>query len=262
MAGGSGMGRRRTTGAAVLAGGAVLAAGAVGLAGGTRPAAATTTRMAVAAATPGSGASTVAVDGVGEAIGVPDTLLLSLGVDVTRSDVSAALAAAGTAATAVMDALAKDGVAKADMQTTDLSVSPRADRRGRTVGYRVTESLAVTLHDFARAGGDLGDAVAAGGDAVRVQGLTPALHDMAAPGSTARARAFSDAQAKAQQYAALAGRTLGSVVTIDASTSTPQDTASTARAAAGTASAAAPSVPVAAGSVPVEVTVSVVFSLR
>jgi len=70
------------------------------------------------------------------------------------------------------------------------------------------------------------------GDAVRVQGLTPALHDMAAPGSTARARAFGDAQAKAQQYAALAGRTLGSVVTIDASTSTPQDTASTARAAA------------------------------
>jgi uncharacterized protein YggE len=100
------------------------------------------------------------------------------------------------------------------------------------------------------------------GDAVRVQGLTPALHDMAAPGSTARARAFGDAQAKAQQYAALAGRTLGSVVTIDASTSRPQDTASTARAAAGTASAAAPRVPVAAGSVPVDVTVSVVFSLR
>jgi uncharacterized protein YggE len=61
----------------------------------------------------------------------------------------------------------------------------------------------------------LGDAVAAGGDAVRLQGVEFTLEDDTQLRSAARAAAWEDARRAAEQLAGLAGRPLGAVRRVD-----------------------------------------------
>lgn len=60
-----------------------------------------------------------------------------------------------------------------------------------------------------------------GGDDVRLGGLELTVADPDAVLGAARDAAWDDAKAKAEQYAARAGRTLGAVVEITEDTSTP-----------------------------------------
>lgn len=221
-------------------------------------------RALAAAPTATTVGPSVSVDGVGHIAGTPDVLKLDLGVEGRADTVSAALDAASAALTKVRDFLRAHGVAPADLQTSQLSVQPNYDYpngRQQLRGYVAAESLTVRLHRPATAGRTITDAVAAGGSAVRVNGIALDIDSDAALVAQARDRAFAAAKAKAEQYARLSGRPLGAVVRVTERVTGATGQQLDYRKIAATPGAAA-AVPVEPGSAEVTVTVAVDWSLR
>jgi uncharacterized protein YggE len=206
----------------------------------------------------------ITVGGSALVAGTSDTLLLDLSVVATASSVSEALASANLSADAVQTSLLGNGVAKKDLQTSGLQVQPNYDYSNsgtpRLTGYQVSESVSAKLRDLGRAGDAIGKAVSAGGNAVRVNGISLDLEDTGALVSSARDKAFADATAKAKQYAKDAGRTLGEVVSITEDVVAPSPTPLP-YAAGLSASTDKASVPIQPGSQHVSVSVTVVFAM-
>ena len=176
--------------------------------------------VAAPAPSPAVGASAadagVQVAGVGSAAGVPDLLRVMLAVESTAPTVEEALQDADAAARRVLDTLADRGVAEWDVQTVDLQLHPRFEPEGEQEnGYVARQTLSVTLRDLDEAGATIGAAVETGGEAARLQGLSFALEDDTALRAQAREEAFADAGRIAQQYAELAGRELGAVLSVE-----------------------------------------------
>ncbi|WP_033337455.1 SIMPL domain-containing protein [Catenuloplanes japonicus] len=156
----------------------------------------------------------VIVTGTGAASGEPDTLAANLGVETTAPTVAEALTSAGVAATRMRDALVRDGIAKADLQTSNVSVSSTVGDDKKVTGYTAVQGLVATVRDLPRAGALISTAMAAGGDAARLNGVTFAIEDQAALLDDARAKAFAEARRKATLYAGQAGRPLGRVIRV------------------------------------------------
>ncbi len=203
----------------------------------------------------------ITVSGLGRVSGMPDVLRVTVGVSVTRDNVQAALDAANGAAEALLGALREQGVAPADIQTRDFSVQPELQfPQGAPPvisGYTVRNLVEAKLRDIGRIGDVLNAVVTAGGDAARVEGVAFALEDNAALLEQARDAAFAQARAKAEQYARLADRPLGALISVSEVTApspppVPFDQARTESAAA---------VPIAPGEPEVAVTVTAVWAL-
>ncbi|HYY09679.1 MAG TPA: SIMPL domain-containing protein [Kineosporiaceae bacterium] len=158
---------------------------------------------------------TISVVGHGRAEGVPDVCRVALVATALRASVAAALADSEQAARRVRDVLAANGVAGQDAATTTVTLRAEEDYSGqrgpRLLGYRAEHGLGVVLRDVRVAGRVLGEAVVAGGEAVRLQDVSFAVEDDAALRARARAAAWEDALRTAQQLAELAGVTLGAV---------------------------------------------------
>lgn len=186
--------------------------------------------LAQAAAEPGTQAaapSGASVVGEGRVAGTPDTLRATVGVEVVRPTVDEALSVANERATAVIDAVAGQGVAEEDIQTRDVSVRPRfaepPEPGGEPTieGYVASHRLEIKVRDVDGAGEALQAVADAGGDATRIRGVSFALEDNQPMLEAARQAAFEDARTKAQQYAALADRELGALVAVSEQTTTP-----------------------------------------
>ncbi|WP_019204095.1 SIMPL domain-containing protein [Tsukamurella sp. 1534] len=159
----------------------------------------------------------IRLTGTGSAPAIPDVVVARVGVEKRAADVQSAFAGAGDAARAVVDAVRAAGVAEADVATTDLGLQtvetgPWEDRR--LEGYSATEALVLTVRDVADAARVLQAVAVAAGDAARIDSVTFALSDGERPAAAAREAAFADARARAEQYAALAGASLGAVLSI------------------------------------------------
>jgi uncharacterized protein YggE len=248
----------RTIATTAIAAMALLAAYLLGAVRPSSAGAATTTSAggtAAAAATTDSG---VTVTGTGTVTGTPDTLRIALSVTATASGIDAALGSANRSARAVQGALSAQGVAARDLKTSGLSIQPNYTSKGEPSGYRVDESITASLRDLAKAGATLSAAVAAGGNAVRVDGVSVALEDTDSLVTGARTAAVDDARAKAEQYAKAAGRTLGEVRSISEVVQQPTPLAFDSRFAAAVPASA---VPIQPGSQDVTVAVTVVYDL-
>ena len=198
------------------------------------------------------------MQGTGKVTGTPDTLVLTLTVSKTSGDVSSAMNDMSATMGAVQDSLAKNHVAAADLKTSGLNVGPQYEDSGgkpTITGYQATENLTVTLRDPKAAGAIIAAASAAGGNAAQISGLSTDLQNDTALLNQARDSAFSDAKAKATQYAKSAGRTLGQVVRVEESDGAPNPTPIDVP----RASAATNAVPIQMGSTDVTVQVTVVF---
>jgi hypothetical protein len=157
--------------------------------------------------------SHVEVTGVGSASAVPDVVRLDLAVRCEGADVSSALADASGRAEVLADAARDHGVGAADLQTSGAGVHPRHDREGQMVtGYTAYSSLQVTVRDTGRVGDLVRAFTGAAGNALTVERIALEISDPAPVRERARTAAFEDARARAEQYAALAGRSLGKVV--------------------------------------------------
>lgn len=207
-------------------------------------------------------AGTVTVTGTGSAEAAPDLMVVSIGVECRADSVEAAYSRAGTSSEAVTSAFRQRGVEGTDIRTTGLNV--RADlvwREGegqRVTGYVAASTLTVRLRDLGSASAATSDAVDAGGNDVRLNGLELTFSDDAAVRARAREAAWHDALSTAQQYAQLASARLGRVLSVadQAPVQSPVPVARMQRAAA------VESLAVEAGNAAVSAAISVVWELH
>jgi uncharacterized protein len=214
------------------------------------------------AASSASPANLVTVDGTGQAAGTPDSMITTFSVDSPGADPSVALSAANTAMAHVQQMLKAHGVADKDLSTTGLSVNPNynySQSPPTLTGFTADEQLQVELRNLSTAGATVSAVLSAGGPQVTVGGLSLDLAGDSGLVTNARAAAYADAKTKAEQYAALASRTLGPVVSVSETVGASQPPVFASTAAAATDGS---SVPIAAGSQNVSVDVTVVFSLQ
>jgi uncharacterized protein YggE len=109
------------------------------------------------------------------------------------------------------EAARAQGLGDADLRTEAMSLGQHYDNQGQPSGFRAWLGLTVTVHDLAVAGAVLGEVLAAGGDAARMQDVSLAVSDPSAATHAAREAAVADARAQAEHLAALAERPLGAV---------------------------------------------------
>ncbi len=251
------MGRCRFTGRSTLV---ALAVAVTGVAGGVRiwtwphPAG-----VAAASTTLGTDRSrTVSVVGEGDAAITPTNASAQLGVAVHRPTVREAFDRAATEMSALVSAVRGQGVAAADIQTIALQVTSD-NSNGRVTGYVVTSSANVMIRRLESAPAVISAATDAAGNDVQVQGVSFGEVPDAATIETARRAAMDAARAQAGQWARLAGRHLGEIISVTEAAASQQPCAGCGGAGPGTGSATA--VPLFPGVAHVSQVVTVVFAL-
>ncbi len=167
--------------------------------------------QAASAASPSAPTRTITGTATGKVSGIPDTLTMTIGVESRASSAQAALAQNADRATRVIATLKAAGVAPKDLQTSQLSLNPTFDLRGRITGYSVSNLLTAKVRDVPNAGKVVDVAAAQAGDDIRVQGVTLSIEDTGALVSAARTDAVKRARTQAEQLAHAAGVKLGAV---------------------------------------------------
>ena len=153
------------------------------------------------------------VTGIGSVRTVPDRASFSFGVETQAATARAALAQNTNDAKKVLDALRAQGVAAADLQTSQVSLGPRMDERGTGItGYVASTTVTATIRELAKAGALVDAAVDAGANTVYGPALTRG--DTDAQYRQALRLAYADAKSKADALAAASGKTLGAVTAI------------------------------------------------
>lgn len=204
--------------------------------------------------------SSLDVVGTGRASAPADTATLDVRVSVDAADVASALDGASRRMAALHDAALGAGVARDGVRTTGAGVHQRWAHDGSgPVGFTAFQTARVVVADLARTGAVVTACAAAAGDAFGLDGLRLSVADPEPLLARAREAAFSDALAKAEHWARLAGRGLGGVVRLTeqaAATLSPTAESATLRTmAVGTAD-----LPVEAGESGVTTTVAVRFA--
>jgi uncharacterized protein YggE len=187
-----------------------------------------------------------------------DRVELSIGLEVDRSEPGAAFEAAAVGVTAVLAVLADAGVDSRHVRTADLRLGPRTsyqDGREVVLSYVCGQRLVVILEGLSGVTGLLRDLATTGIEGVRFEGIAFTTADPSEYLARAREHAMADARRKAQDYARLAGRNLGQVLSVE-ETPAPQWAQPATRSVSATAEMA-----VAAGESTSSVSVQVVFAL-
>jgi uncharacterized protein YggE len=215
--------------------------------------------IATPAAATGTAAPKITVRGVGRVTGTPDLLTVVLGVETRSARAADALEDNSHRAAALIDLLKQRGVEKRDVQTSQLSVNPQYDERGRVVtGYVVSNLVTAKLRDLDHAGELIDAAAKAAGDAIRVHGFGFSIDDTSTLVAAARKQAVTRAKEQAQQLADAAGVGLGPVRSISETRNLPTPDYAIAAGAAGADNA---SVPIERGSQELTVDVDVVYEI-
>ncbi|NJK89313.1 MAG: SIMPL domain-containing protein [Myxococcales bacterium] len=117
----------------------------------------------------------------------------------------------------LLKALMDADVKRESIQTAWFSVHPVYDHRGespRLQGYMATNTVTVRITELDEAGRVIDDAIRAGGDLSRFQGLSFGLERREEAVKRAREAAVVDAQRAAEQLAKAAGVAVGPVLHI------------------------------------------------
>jgi uncharacterized protein len=161
----------------------------------------------------------VTVVGTGEVQGKPDTLNAQVSIEATAPDVTAAMNQTSTRMQAVIDALVGSGIDKNDIATSNVTLQPQygGGDNPTIIAYQAGNSIDVKIRNLNNASQTLGLIGTTGGDATRINSVSYAIDDDSQLVRDARTRAFDDAKDRAEQYAQLAGLTLGDVISISES---------------------------------------------
>jgi uncharacterized protein YggE len=175
----------------------------------------------IASSSPGSTGG-ITSHGTGRVSGAPDVMTMSVGVETRATHASDALSQNGALTAAVIRSLTAHGVATKDIQTAQLSLYPQYDNSARTItGYQVSDSVTAKVRDISKAGPTIDAALAAAGDAGRMNGVSFSFDDNSQLLAQARKDAVTQAIAQAQQLAAAAGVKLGSLQSLTEDSSQP-----------------------------------------
>jgi len=161
----------------------------------------------------------ITVVGQGSVEVVPDMATISLGVISEAKTGAAAMAQNSETLAEVMTQLTDAGIEARDIQTSNLSLSPRWDSslfnstgQRKIVGFEASNTVTVRVRDLDKLGALLDAVVQSGSNTFN--GLNFGLQEPQPTQDAARKVAVADALRKAQLYAAAAGVTLGDVLTI------------------------------------------------
>jgi len=160
----------------------------------------------------------ISVNAEGTVKVTPDAVRMSATATTVAASNKAALAETAKTAAAVRAALLDNGVAKSDIATQSIASYPEysytPDGGSKLIGYRASQSFVVTIKNAANAGAVVDAIVAAGGDNLQVNGVSPFVLDASKSSLAARTVAVKNARAKALSYAKLLGVKLGRVITL------------------------------------------------
>jgi uncharacterized protein len=163
------------------------------------------------------------VNGLGKTTGVPDIVVLTLGVQSQDKTVAVAQKAAIDAMNGVMKVLKDSGIAEKDIRTSQYNIQQltRWDEKQSmsvVIGYQVSNMVSVKIRDMGKAGSVIDNAAAAGGDLIRVNGISFMVDDPTPLLKIARDKAIQDAMDKAKQMSQASGAKLGKLIYMNEST--------------------------------------------
>jgi len=160
---------------------------------------------------------TITVNGTGAVSIAPDIATINLGVSTQHDNPQRALADNSRQTTAVIAAVRALGIDDDDIRTSNFFIDPVFGFDWVEItGYRVTNTITVTLRDIDKIGDVLGAGVAAGANVSH--GISFGVADSTAAYNQALALAIQNAQGRAQAMAtALDTRITGLVSVIEVS---------------------------------------------
>ena len=203
----------------------------------------------------------ITVTGMGQVSAVPDRAVINFGLSEIAPTTSAAQARTAAMTSQALAILKAQDVEDKHIQTQTLSFFPEydwTDQGRRLLGQRARQTLVVTLTDIQDSTARLSlilDQLAEI-DGIELQNVAFDLSDKDEMAAQARALAFAKAKEKAQQYADLAGVSLGRVVSIQESMSPAGFSANEM-----VMRSAAASAPMPAGELDISVQITLVYSL-
>ncbi len=195
----------------------------------------------------------ITVTGNGTVEAVPDRAQLSFDVESSATTAAQAIARVSTESNAVNTALRSAGIARADLQTAQVSLQPRRSDNGVVTGFVATTTVTANLKDLSRTGRVVDAAVKAG--ATGIFGPSLSKSDTDALYVDALKAAVANARAKAQTLAAASGVVLGRATTVVEGGSSAQPMFDSAA-----ASAKQSDVPIEAGTQQISASVTVTFA--
>jgi uncharacterized protein len=201
----------------------------------------------------------VSVSATGSVVAVPDTAYITAGVLTEGDTARDALSRNNVATAKLIDGLKAAGIAANDIQTSQLSVSPRytqpKEGRPATVnGYTVSNQVRVTVRDVKRLGDILDQAITLGAN--QMHGIAFEVSTAESLKDDARKVAMQNARRRAELYATAAGAQLGPVLRIS------EDVRDVAGPMTQKSRVALSGVPVEAGTQTLEVEVHVTYALK
>jgi uncharacterized protein YggE len=145
----------------------------------------------------------------------PDGVRLNLTATTLGATSKDALAATANTASAIRKVLAANGIAVKDISTARFTVNPEytysQDKSPIISGYRATQSFNIVIRQANSSGVIIDQVVAAAGDGVTIDIVTPFVLDSEKALVSARISAVKKAKAKALAYAKLLSARLGTV---------------------------------------------------
>ena len=159
--------------------------------------------------------NTITVVGGGTATATPDQATVLIGVTATRPSVHDAVATANTDMSKLLGALHGQGVVDKDIQTYAISINQVTNCCPSSVtGYAAANQVTVTIHHLNNVSGVLMAAVDAVGNDIQLNGVSVSVSNPSSAISAARANAMSDATARAQAWASVAGHHVGGLLSL------------------------------------------------
>lgn len=161
---------------------------------------------------------TITITGEGEVSAAPDVAQIDIGLFTEGSDVPQIQQANAAKVNAIIAAMKGLGIAEADMQTSNYSISPRYqydEGKQTIIGYTVSQNLSVKVRDLSRIGSVLAKAGELGAN--QVSGVTFTIDDPSELEQQARIEALAEARRKADQLAAALGVRIVRVVSFSES---------------------------------------------
>lgn len=145
----------------------------------------------------------------------PDAVRINATVTTVAGTSKEALAGTAASASAVRASFLGNGIATKDIASQSVTIYPEykytPDGGSTLIGYRASQNFVVVIRKAATAGTVVDAIVAAGGDSLQLNGVTPFVLDSSKATASARAAAVKNAKAKAAAYASLLGVKLGRV---------------------------------------------------
>ncbi len=164
----------------------------------------------------------ITVTGHGTVAVAPDTAMIRIGVTSQAKTAHEASADNAQQMTKVLSAIEQSGIAKKDIQTSQLSLQPQYDAKNgtnRLLGFQVTNRITVRIRNIGNLPAILDKAISAGAN--EMSGIEFLVSGESKLLDEARADAITDARRKAELYAKAAGAKVGKVAAITEQGSSP-----------------------------------------